>query len=148
MFVAAAAAVFVAVDMFAVVFCHLFPSGDSTMTVTASGRSPHGGSQQTLPTGEICLQVAASAHGLEADMLASCWPTPRRSKYASARVERNETVRGVDIRAGPNNYLNRFGDNAIGRQHGAQIRAPALAASSRFLFSRCAVLFELSSSAV
>ena len=47
-FVAAAvAAVFVAVDMFALVLCHLFPSGDSTVTVTAlqSGRSPHGEGQ-------------------------------------------------------------------------------------------------------
>ena len=40
-----------------------------------------------------------------------------------------------------------LGDNAIGKQHDAQIRVPALAASWRFLFSRCAVLFDLSSSA-
>ena len=48
---AAVAAVFVAVDMFAVVFCPLLCSGDSTATVTAlqSGRSPHGGGQRHVP---------------------------------------------------------------------------------------------------
>ena len=47
-FVAAAvAAVFVAFDMFALVLCHVFPSGDSTVTATAwpSGRSPQGEGQ-------------------------------------------------------------------------------------------------------
>ena len=39
--------VFVAFDMFALVLCHVFPSGDSTVTATAwpSGRSPQGEGQ-------------------------------------------------------------------------------------------------------
>ena len=54
---AAVAAVFVAVDMFALVLCHLFPSGDSTVTVTAlqSGRSPHGeGREPVLQDETVC----------------------------------------------------------------------------------------------